>query len=214
MNYTLDQLELTKVALLFTYWHPFDSQSRVNNYWVDRAFHHARAIRLWDAKYDNEDTTSRRRIIWWCCLLRDRLVSIALRRAYRIQEVKVSWPVVDVTDFGLEVMFPKFVDVKAKRAAIEAFIWLCKLSDIIRDVAVFHERNCFHRTWSGSLIDKAALMPELNQVSQFDCRLKNWKEGYLKVNGDYIRSPKPNMSKMPNYVQIINELSLKTFLFV
>ena len=207
MNYTLDHLSMTKVALIFTYWHPFDSETQVNNYWVDRAFSHARAIKLWDWKNDGEDSSSRRRIVWWCCLLRDRLVSIGLRRPNRIQEAKSTWPIVDLADFGLEAMFPKFTDVKAKRAVIEAFIWLCKLSDILRDVAVFHEKNYFARSWTGAGMDKDAIMPELNQVSEFDSRLNDWKEGYLEINGDCIRSPRPSASKMPNYVMIINQLS-------
>jgi Fungal specific transcription factor domain len=203
MNFTPDQLILCKVALLLTYWSPFDAEYKVNSYWVDRAFNHARAIKLWDIK--QEGTSSRRRIVWWCCLMRDRLISFALRRNYRIQEAKSTWPLVEVSDFGLEVMFPKYVDVKTKRAVIDAFIWLCKLSDIIRDVAIFHENNSFGREWSDSRIERAEIVPEITQVTQFDNQLKNWREGYLKINGEFVKSLIPRLTKMPNYVLIINE---------
>lgn len=104
------------------------------------------------------------------------------------------------------------MDVTTKKATIDAFIWLCKLSDIIRDIAVFHERNRFDRKWSDGLIDKAHIMPELNQVSQFDCELKIWREGYLKVNGTYINLAKPGFSKMPNYTLIINKYVQNSFI--
>jgi hypothetical protein len=203
INYTTDQLTLIKVALLLTYWSPFDSEYQVNSYWVDRAFLHARAMKLWEPQ--QEVTPSRRRIVWWCCLVRDRLISVALRRAYRIQESKSSWPVVSVSDFGLEVMFPRFMDAKTKRTVLEAFIWMCELTDIIRDVAVFQENNSFDREWSGGFLDKAQFVPEITQVSQFDNRLKNWKEGYLKITGDYIKSLMPRSCRLPNYALIVSE---------
>jgi len=95
--------------------------------------------------------------------------------------------------------------VKAKRTTIDSFIWLCKLSDIMRDIAVFQEKKRFDREWSNTLLNSAAIIPEASQVSQFENRLKNWKEEYVKVNGDYIRTLRPGTSKMPNYVLIICE---------
>jgi hypothetical protein len=160
-------------------------------------------MKLWDMKPG--ETSSRRRIVWWCCLMRDRLISFALRRNYRIQEAKSTYPLVEISDFGLEVMFPKFVDVKTKRAVIDAFICLCKLSDIIRDVAIFHEENSFGREWSDSRIERADIVPEITKVTQFDNKLKKWREEYLKLNGEFIKSLVPRITKMPNYVLIINE---------
>lgn len=149
--------------------------------------------------------SGRRRIIWWCCLLRDRLISVALRRFYRIHEAKSTWPIVTEADFGPEAMFPKFMTVKRKRAVLQSFIWWCSLSDIVRDIAVFQEKKRFDREWSDSLTTEAAIVSELAQVSQFDNRLKSWKEGYLQVNSDYINSIKPGTSKLPNHVLIIGE---------
>ena len=137
--------------------------------------------------------------------MRDRMISFALRRTYRLQEAKSTWPLISISDFGLEVMFPRFTDAKAKRVVLEAFICLCDLTDIIRDVAVFHENNSFDREWSGGLIDKAAIIPEITQVSQFDNRLKHWKEGYLKITGDYIKSLLPRSCRIPNYLLIVCE---------
>ena len=205
MRYTSDHLVLVKLALLLTYWSPFDAEYQVNNYWTDRAFFHARCFRLWDRQGESVATSRRYRIIWWCCLLRDRLISIALRRPYRIHEAKKTWPIVSESDFGREVMFPRFMTVKAKRTTIDSFIWLCKLSDIMRDIAVFQEKKRFDREWSNTLLNSAAIIPEASQVSQFENRLKNWKEEYVKVNGDYIRTLRPGTSKMPNYVLIICE---------
>lgn len=88
---------------------------------------------------------------------------------------------------------------------IDSFIWLCKLSDIIRDIAVFHEKSRFDREWCGSLISSAAVITEASQVSQFDGQLRNWKEEYLEVNSEYLNSSRPGSPKMPCYVLIICE---------
>ncbi len=203
MRYTSDHLVLAQVALLLTFWSPFDSEYQVNNYWVARAFFHARVTKLWDWKRENEVTSSRRRIIWWCCLLRDRLISIALRRPYRMQENKGTWPPVKKEDFGLEIIFPKFTTTTTKVTAIESFIWLCKLSNIMRDVANFHEKRRFDREWADKIVDETDVVPELAQVSRFSNQLKNWKEEFLKISGEYIKSIRPGTSKMPSYVLII-----------
>jgi hypothetical protein len=42
-------------------------------------------------------------------------------------------------------------------------------------------------------------------VSQYDGQLRDWREEYLKLNGEYINSLRPGCSKMPNYVLIICE---------
>lgn len=39
--------------------------------------------------------------------------------------------------FGLESAFPRFVDVQSKRRMTSAFIYLCKLSDIMMAITVF-----------------------------------------------------------------------------
>ena len=205
MHYTSDHLVLTKVALLLTYWSPFDAEYQVNSYWTDRAFHHARVIRLWDHQGESVASSSRYYLTWWCCLLRDRLISIALRRPYRIHEARSTWAVSSEKAFGLEVMLPKFINIKTKRTLINSFIWLCKLSDIMRDIAVFHEGKRFDREWSGKPIDKATLTAEATQVQQFDSQLRDWKEAYLRVSGEYIGALSPGTSKFPNYVLIICE---------
>jgi hypothetical protein len=97
------------------------------------------------------------------------------------------------------------MDNKAKRTCLEAFICHCDLSDIVRDVALFHETNSFDREWSGGVIDKASIVPEITQVSQFDNRLKHWKEAFLKLTGDYIKALAPRSCRIPNYVLIVAE---------
>jgi hypothetical protein len=105
-------------------------------------------------------------------------------------------------------MFPKFMNTETKRAMIDSFIWLCKLTDIMRDIAVFHESNRFDREWSDSRMDGTSIMPELTKVSEFDSRLRNWEEGFRKINGDFIKSPVAGRCKMPNYVLIMNKYVL------
>jgi GTP1/Obg family GTP-binding protein len=120
-----------------------------------------------------------------------------------MQENKGTWPTVKKEDFGLEIIFPKFASATTKVTAIESFIWLCKLSNIMRDIANFHEKRRFDREWADKLVDETDVVPELAQVSRFSNQLKNWKEEYLKVSGEYIKSIRPGTSKMPSYVLII-----------
>jgi hypothetical protein len=88
---------------------------------------------------------------------------------------------------------------------IDSFIWFCKLSDIIRDIAVFHEKKRFDREWSGGLVSSTTILAEEIQVSKFDTQLSDWKEEFLKSNGEYIKSVVPGSPKMPNYLLIICE---------
>jgi hypothetical protein len=173
---------LTQVSLLLTYWSPYDAELKVNSYWVERAFYHARAIKLWDSGRYSGAMCCRRRIVWWMCLIRDRLISFGLRRPHRLQEAESDWALIKETDFGIEVLHPRYVDVGYKRAMAKAFISLCKLTDIMRTIAVFQENNRFEREWSEGSISREAIMTELTEVSRFDKQLKDWKDEYKEFN--------------------------------
>ena len=191
---------------MLSYWSPYNSDSQVNSYWVDRAFQHARAIRLSDPDCDSGTLCCRRRIVWWCCLIRDRLTSFGLRRPYRLHEPALGWKAVTERDFGLETIFPRYVSVLSKRDTIAAFLWLCKLTDIVSAMTVFQEDSRFEREWSDNVKDRTEITRELQQISMFDAQLKKWRKEFQKESEEAIENAKPEISKMPFYVlRLLNE---------
>lgn len=196
---------LTKVSLLLTYWSPYDADFQVNSYWVDRAFYHARAIKLWDPQRYTGAMSCRRRIIWWMCLIRDRLISFGLRRPHRLQEAESDWAQIEESEFGAEVIFPRFVDTQTKKTTVRAFIWFCRLTDIMRTIAVFQENNRFEREWSDGHLDRQALISELTQVSIFDRQLKDWRRDYEKSLGSVLKDTTLRRSLIHSYSLIVCE---------
>lgn len=198
---------LTKTAILLTYWSPYDSESRVNHYWVAEAFRHARKIRLWDPDYDSKAMCCRRRLVWWCCLVRDRIVSLGLRRPYRLQETRSVTPPLRESDFGRELLLPRYSDRTEKRSMVTCFIWLCKLSDIIVTIANLHERSRFGREWheGSEEIDPYTFDDDFHEAAVLESRLTQWQSGFQYLRGKVILDGAPGSSQLPTYVHVVAE---------
>ncbi|KAF2093873.1 hypothetical protein NA57DRAFT_80874 [Rhizodiscina lignyota] len=207
---TTDPIVLTQVCLLLTFWSPYDSDTQVNCYWVDRAFHHARTGRIWDPDNDSGTMHSRNKIIWWCCLNRDRQTSFALRRLHRMRENDSAWTHVTELDFGAEAFMPSFTDIEGKKAIISAFIWLCKLGDLIAEIGMFQLHSLLARGQAGDTTD---LMAEMTRISDFEYQLQSWRKQFMNDNQPYLEKPMPQISKVTLlFLQVIHA-SLVTALY-
>lgn len=111
-------------------------------------------------------------------MLRDRLISFGLRRFHRLQEVEQSFGMVEEADFGLELAFPRHIDIHSKRDSIACFVKLCELSDVVKEIAVFHENLRFEREWSDSFATREAIVPELAKVAHLENQLREWKQTF------------------------------------
>ncbi|KIX06613.1 uncharacterized protein Z518_04589 [Rhinocladiella mackenziei CBS 650.93] len=192
-----DHVVLTKVCLLLSYWSPYDSDLYVNSHWVGRAFFHARQARLWDPDCDSGAMFSRRKLTWWCCRVRDRLVALGLRRLHRLHEKNSTWPMVTSADFGAEAICPKYMPLNSKKVMMGAFIWLCKLSELMAEIGEFQLKTGFDREWRGKPEETNAIMQRIVQTSKFESRVNAWVvefgfEDCERTDEEYI-----GMSKLP-----------------
>ena len=79
-------------------------------------------------------------------------------------------------DFSPEAMSYSELELQSRRIAILAFIWLCKLSEIMAAIAVFQQRTKFSREWNGENIQDS--ISELEEVIMFDREIRNWKNEF------------------------------------
>ncbi|KIW32350.1 uncharacterized protein PV07_03903 [Cladophialophora immunda] len=208
---------LTCVCVLLSYWSPFNLDTQVNSRWVARAFLHARQARLEDPDYDSGTMFSRRKIIWWCCVLRDRLVSVGLRRLHRLHKVESRWGPVTTMDFGAEAVLPQFMGAESKRIMMAAFIWMCDLTQLINDIGTFHVDRKFQREWrdvsSSGDSDHDLLLDEMLQCSAYESRLKEWKVRFKQDMAGAMARESVDMSKVPLRMPQLVNLSLFAALY-
>jgi hypothetical protein len=171
-----DPVILTQISLLLSLWSPPNPGHQNNSYWLDMAFRHANEATLWESRSDYTHKSCSLRVLWWCCVVRDRVLAIGLRRPHRLHKVPSEVAVISEQDFGSEEVAPFYTDIGSKRMEILAFIWLCRLSEIMAAIAAFQNRINFDRDWNGAGSgDNSA---ELEDVILLDRRLDSWRASF------------------------------------
>ncbi|RDL40752.1 Uncharacterized protein BP5553_00731 [Venustampulla echinocandica] len=171
-----DPVVLTQICLIISLWSPGPAGMQNNSYWLNMAFKHATSGQLWKSQPTSDGRPCRRRLLWWCCLVRDRVLALGMRRPYRLHKAPFEEEMISQVDFGMEATSPLFTALESKQASMLAFIWLCKLSEIMAAIAVFQRRNKFSREWAGESAGTST--EELQDVRAFDEDLSQWKEGF------------------------------------
>lgn len=87
---------------------------------------------------------------------------------------KENWYRVKREDFGLEVCLPRYSSASERGNLVDAFLLLCRLSEILADIIDF-EMGVKRK-----LKDRRVTIgrEEVLKVSQFDVRLREWKRGF------------------------------------
>lgn len=80
------------------------------------------------------------------------------------------------TDFGLESTAYDVPEMQTRRIATMAFIWLCKLSEIMAAIAVFQQQTRFSREWNGVTLGDST--SEFEDVIAFDRGIRKWKDEF------------------------------------
>ncbi|WPG99844.1 Cutinase transcription factor 1 beta [Acrodontium crateriforme] len=96
-----------QACLLLTYWAPNHNNSRINSFWLMNAIRFARLAKAdtFTRIQDPQKATMSKRL-WWCVLLRDRILSLGLRRPLQIpseQDLPSENGVLTADDFKSEV---------------------------------------------------------------------------------------------------------------
>ncbi|KAJ0420299.1 hypothetical protein BJY00DRAFT_313238 [Aspergillus carlsbadensis] len=180
-----DHYPLIQAALLLSYYSPYDADDEVNTFWVKQAFDHANALYNGSHHPRSAALSNRRAVVWWCCLTRDRFTTFGLRRGHDLQTcgfASIRTP--DLADFGFEAVFPRFTDIEVKQVLIRCFIWLCKLSDIVRSIVIFTRH----------MVRREATAPHpkpedyVNRVRALATQLQLWNLSYQTLVQDARRT--------------------------
>ena len=140
-QHTDDPVVLTQIRLIISLWSPEPAGVQNNSYWINLAFSHANADELWKARPNIAGRPCRRRLLWWCCLVRNRILALGMRRPYRLHRGPSEEDMFSQLDFSFEATSYPSVELQLKQIATLAFLWLCKLSEIMAAIAVFQQRT-------------------------------------------------------------------------
>ncbi|KAL6910720.1 fungal-specific transcription factor domain-containing protein [Trichoderma evansii] len=106
-NCELDQMVLTQSLLLITSWQDASDEHGKTWFWIDAAVSHAFAAGLHLEPSVNKPNLSKRkqrlrRRVWWCCFIRDRLLSLGMKRLPRIKDGDFQVSMLEEADFQPE----------------------------------------------------------------------------------------------------------------
>jgi hypothetical protein len=81
---------------------------------------------------------------------------------------------VDREDFGLEICLPRYSNITSRTETVDAFLVLCRLSEIFADMGEFQERL------RPKLQDPEFELgrKDILRISQFDIRIREWIRGF------------------------------------
>ncbi|EXJ76474.1 uncharacterized protein A1O5_00982 [Cladophialophora psammophila CBS 110553] len=163
---------LAQSALLLSYWSPCDSIREVNSYWVEEAIRHAVAGGMSDLSF-----THHRRIIWWCCIIRNRMISLGLRRFSRLER-RPEGRLPEITDFCDDSSGHHLISIEANLYFTRAFILLCKLTKIMVDSVRLKDRD-YNDAWAFPRDQRGFDMME--EVGKLDEKLKVWGANFAHL---------------------------------
>ena len=129
-------------ALLMTLWCALEAYpSKPNTTWLIIAIDHARSANAhlaWEPGFHLGITGSgleelahdlhMLKRLWWCCIIRDRFLSLGMRRSMQIAK---SYPILDCTDFDFEIEKSEVHSAETKRRLVELVRQLMRLCNIL-----------------------------------------------------------------------------------
>jgi hypothetical protein len=140
---------LAQAALLLTYWVPNWSLAtkKSSTAWLSVAIQNAKSAEahVYSAmasfcpvtdpvEYKKQNTLKR---LWWCVVIRDRLISLGMRRSIQISQAHFdvdSNSSLGFPDLGDEVERSKVYNPETKRRLIEIFTQLSELCSVLTDL--------------------------------------------------------------------------------
>lgn len=126
-------------TLLLTY-HVTINNVYINAYWLSTAIHFAKAVNahryhiLGDRTSPGHKNTLKR--LWWCCILRDKIMSLGLRRSPQIRLVELDMISTPLTleDFEEEIDKSLLHPSSTKRILAKSITSLCRLAVLLAEL--------------------------------------------------------------------------------
>lgn len=131
-----NNLTRARGCLLMTF-HVLRNEPTVNNYWLSIAMHHAK-VEGADCYERCTDLQRRNQLkrLWWCCIIRDRSLSLGLRRPASIvsNTFEHTWPPLTEEDLNAEVSRSHVHSSEAKKQLIRSVVSLCQFCAVLMDL--------------------------------------------------------------------------------
>ncbi|EXJ79934.1 hypothetical protein A1O3_08219 [Capronia epimyces CBS 606.96] len=128
----------TAQALLLLSYQTSPRRMRANSYWLALSIHSAREAGA-DCYQDQNHSPARRRTLkrlWWSCILRDRVVSLGVRRPLMLSahDFDFSLPCLEPEDFDNDLGRSRVVDAVTQHALLTIIVAKCKLALALTDL--------------------------------------------------------------------------------
>ena len=114
-SFGTDHVVNCQSALLLTFWCPLPNSEKTlaNTSWLSKAIHHAKEAKA--HRYPSETGLSSHqqktlKRLWWCCIIRDRIMSLCLRRRLQISRREfdlTAMPLLGVVDLSCGAQCPE-----------------------------------------------------------------------------------------------------------
>lgn len=219
-DYETDRVTVVQAVLIMTYWYESPDDPKDVWHWLGVAISLARTIGL------NVNTTSsplspqKQKLwkrIWWSCYMRDRLISIGMRRPIRIREDDYDVPILEVSDFETEALPADLARMVGGSSAIrdpskrELLARMCiqmiKICQCITHVLEVQYSMLGHRLGATSettmrLVPKRSAAERI-AVMQCDRELETWYNN-LPEDLRYFASRNPREKNVRNDGEVLN----------
>ncbi|KAI1026160.1 hypothetical protein LB504_011282 [Fusarium proliferatum] len=106
-DYESDRLVLVQALLLMTYWYETPDDQKDTWHWMGVAISLAHTIGLHRNPGSTSMAPAKQKLwkrIWWSCFMRDRLIALGMRRPTRIKDEDFDVPMLEESDFEIEVL--------------------------------------------------------------------------------------------------------------
>lgn len=133
----LDDFTRAQGALMLTYHAPFKSGC-TSTPWLTTAVHYAKCANAHSYALMDHDSprTNALKRLWWCCILRDRIMSLGLRRQLHIKpaDFDFSQPGLCEDDFRDELANPIVYEAATKLVLVHLVDVLCQFAVVLNGV--------------------------------------------------------------------------------
>ncbi|CAG9992240.1 unnamed protein product [Clonostachys byssicola] len=183
MNSELSSFTISQAALLLTSWTPPANPRgmKPNTQWLSIAIEHARAegAHLYGQQrgLSSEGSSAHQALakrIWWCCIIRDRILSLGVRRRIQIDRESFDFDSnrrLNHSDLAGEVDGSGVYCKKAKISLIRILLRIVDLCVSLTDLL-----NLAHRLEFSRGGDSEQWLPYLQQVRTVKEALRTWHE--------------------------------------
>jgi hypothetical protein len=114
------------------------------------------------------------------------MVALGMRRTERLLKLEALPPFPAKEDFRMDNILSRYTPVARKREMVDLFLFLCKLSIIMEDVAVFQRSVRYSQLWDADNWDLT--LEEIERVMQLERMLNTWKDD-LNYVGNRAKRP-------------------------